>query len=159
MLLVILGIGLVILTCGIIVYIKDEHTYENESVYLTLNIIGGIVVFVSLIATIVVGAKVSKSMVIEDTIQLYQSENQEIENQIKILADDYMKYESETFEKYKIEDSDAITIVSLFPELKTNMIIGKQIEVYVSNKEQIKELKAEKLSYKVYKWWLYFGNE
>lgn len=158
MLLVILGIGLVVLTCGIIVYIEDGHSWENDGLYLTLNIIGIIVVSVSLIAIVLIGAELSKSMVIDDKIEMYQSENQEIENQIKILADDYMKYESENFEKYKIQDSDAITIVSLFPELKTNTIIEKQIEVYVSNKEQIKELKAEKLSYKVLRWWLYFGN-
>lgn len=76
---------------------------------------------------------------------------------MSVIIDDYINYESETFEKLKGEDS--IALVTLFPELKSNELVNKQIEVYASNNAEIKKLECERLQYKVYSWGLFSEND
>ena len=45
----------------------------------------------------------------------------------------------------------------MYPELKSDNLVTKQIELYVENNKQIKKLKSEKLDYNLMAWWLYFG--
>ena len=87
---------------------------------------------------------------------MYQEENANIENEMNILVQQYMSYESDTFGNLKGDSS--ITLVSLYPELKADTLVTKQIEVYVANNEKIKELKEDKIELSVQKWWLYFGK-
>ena len=72
------------------------------------------------------------------------------------LVEQYMNYESGTYGELKGESS--ITLVSLYPELKADTLVTKQIEVYIANNEKIKELKEKKIDLSVKKWWLYFGK-
>jgi hypothetical protein len=58
----------------------------------------------------------------------------------------------------EVSPDSAITLVSLYPELKADELVKKQIEVYVANNEKIKELKEKKIMGNVYRWWLYFGG-
>ena len=48
--------------------------------------------------------------------------------------------------------------ISLYPELKSNELVAKQLEIYTANNEQIKKLKAEQANLSTSKWWLYFGR-
>ena len=152
MLLVILGISIV----GTIVFmIINEKSYSEWPV-------GGLIVsvpifLIAFIATLVLGIDISNARVIDDKIAMYQEENEHIEQQIRVIVDDYMEYESDTFEKVKGEE-DPITYVTLFPELKSKELVAKQIEIYQENNQEIKELKCEKLDLKVKAWWVYFGG-
>ena len=159
MLLLILGIGLLILVAGIIVYLKwGEKLYhqDNEWVYYLLNVVGSIVTAVSLIAILSIGIEYSNAMVIDDKIALYQEENEKIENEISVLVENYKKYETDTLKEFNTNNPS--TILSLYPELKSDALVCKQIELYTNNCQQIKELKELKLDYGVYAWWLYFGD-
>lgn len=93
---------------------------------------------------------------LDDKIKMYSDENRGIESQIDEVVTEYMKHESETFKDLKVESS--ITLVSMYPELKSDKLIKKQIDVYTKNNEKIKELKNEKINVRIYKWWLYFGK-
>lgn len=93
---------------------------------------------------------------LDEKIKMYSDENKEIESQIDELVTEYMKHESETFKDLKAESS--ITLVSMYPELKSDKLIKKQIDVYTKNNEKIKELKSGKIDVKIYKWWVYFGG-
>lgn len=92
-------------------------------------------------------------MVIDDTIALYHTENDKIEQQMSILVSEYMEYETGTFEDLKIED--AVTLINLYPELKADKLVSKQLEVYVSNRLKIIELETQKLNLKVTAFWLF----
>lgn len=89
-------------------------------------------------------------------IAMYQKENTKIENQMDILVSQYMKFETDTYGELKNESS--ITLVSLYPDLKSDELVKKQIEVYESNNKEIREMKEKKIDLKVLKWWLYFGK-
>ena len=113
-------------------------------------------VFVCLIAAIVLCIGVKDGAVIDEKIAMYKKENTKIENQMDVLVSQYMKFETDTYGELKNESS--ITLVSLYPDLKSDELVKKQIEVYESNNKEIREMKEKKINLKVLKWWLYFGK-
>lgn len=160
MLIIIFCIGLVFLAVGIFLYAKFGRTFYNndtEWIYLVLNAAGTVVCVASLIAMLVVGISYSDHAIIDDKIEIYRNENEAIEQQIEIIVDNFTSYESDTFQLIKGED--AITFVTVYPELKSNELIVKQIDIYTDNKNQIKYLECEKLNYRVLAWWLFFGGK
>ena len=111
---------------------------------------------VLLVIAIFLGISVSNGRIIDEKIAMYQEENNKIEKQIDTLVSNYMNYESDTYEKIKSESS--ITLVSMYPELKSDKLVEEQISVYEENNKKIREFKEDKINLKVKKWWLYFGG-
>lgn len=111
---------------------------------------------VLLVIGIFLGISVSNGKTIDEKIAMYQEENTKIEKQIDTLVSNYMDYESDTYEKFKSESS--ITLVSMYPELKSDKLVEEQISVYEGNNKKIREFKEDKINLKVKKWWLYFGG-
>ena len=97
-----------------------------------------------------------KTLTIDEMIEMYTEENKNIENQIELVVDKYMEFENDTFIGLKSESF--ITLVSLYPELKSDELVKEQISLYQSNNAELKELKKQKINTKVYKWWIYFGK-
>lgn len=90
------------------------------------------------------------------TIKMYQEENQKIEDEVDILVKNYMAYEGKTFADLK--GSDSMTLVNLYPDLKSDKLIQEQIKIYNKNNSRIKKLKSEYLSANSTRWWLCFGD-
>lgn len=107
------------------------------------------------VIAIFLGFYVSNGRAMDEKITMYQEENTKIEKQLDTLISNYMNYESNTYEKFKSESS--ITLVSMYPELKSDKLVEEQISVYEENNKKIRELKEDKINLKVKKWWLYFG--
>lgn len=97
-----------------------------------------------------------KEQTINAKILMYEEENTSIEESIDTTVKNYMEFESKTYSDLKSEN--AINLVSLFPELKADTLVQKQIELYISNNNSIKELKEEKIDLSKAKWKLYFGK-
>lgn len=116
----------------------------------------GTIFVIFLVISIFIGIGVVGGRRIDDKIEMYTEENQNIEIQMNTLVEQYMDYESGTYGELKGESS--ITLVSLYPELKADVLVTKQIEVYIANNEKIKELKEDKIDLSAKRWWLYFGN-
>lgn len=109
-----------------------------------------------LIAVLVLSVQVSNLKVIDQRIEMYQEENAKIEQQISETVKQYQEYESEIFTE--VAPESAVTLVALYPELKSDTLVQKQIEVYLENNEKIKDLKEDKITGNVKRWWLYFGG-
>ena len=120
---------------------------------MTCGILGSIISFIALIVLLVT---VSELKAIQPKIEMYQTENVNIENQIAECVREYQKYETEIFTE--VAPDSAITLVSLYPELKSDELVKKQIEVYLANNQKIKELKEQDIMGDVYRWWAYFGG-
>ncbi|MGN0623618.1 MAG: hypothetical protein ACI4JA_06680 [Oscillospiraceae bacterium] len=152
MILVILGICiLATILSGIISDITDSDTA------ITFFYLSGLGFVISLIITIVLGVMVSLLSVIDSQIEMYQEENTQIEQQIANVVCQYQQYETEIFTTVAPEDS--ISLVALYPELKSDTLVQKQIDVYVANNEKIKALKEKQINGSVLRWWLYFGGD
>lgn len=117
------------------------------------GILGSIISFIAAIGLLVT---VSGLTSIQPKIEMYQTENANIENQIAECVREYQKYETEIFTE--VAPDSAITLVSLYPELKSDELVKKQIEVYLANNQKIKELKEQDIMGDVYRWWTYFGG-
>lgn len=68
-----------------------------------------------------------------------------------------MKHEQDTFTELKT-DTSYITLVTLYPELKSDELIKSEINLYEKNNKKIIALKEQKIDKTIYKWWLYFGK-
>lgn len=144
-------IALIILACVI------------SCVAINLDFIAGLPAFVGVVGLIIVliaivwtCIDVSHLSVIDDKIAMYEEENAKIEEQIATIVEQYQKYETDIFTELAPES--AITLVSLYPELKSDELVTKQIEVYLANNKTIKSLKEQQISGNVLRWWLYFGG-
>lgn len=152
MILVILGVSLIIVIGGVALCCA----IDAEDMGTIPFFIGGLGFIISLITTIILIVGVSNLSVIDDKIAMYQEENTRIEEQISVTVSQYQNYETEMFTDLKPESS--MTLVSLYPELKSDTLVQAQIEVYTANNQKIKELKEQKINGSVKRWWLYFGK-
>ena len=124
--------------------------------YIFASAISGIVSIAFLIWVFILIGTVGTGYTIDEKIAMYEAENTSIEESIDATVKNYMNFEATTYAEFK--DEDAINLVSLFPELKSDTLVQQQIEVYVANNQKIKELKEEKIDLSKAKFKLYFGK-
>lgn len=134
-------------------WLYNEVEEVSGGVTMFFGISGGVISFITFIVLCV---SVSGLKVIDAKIEMYQTENTNIENQITECVKQYQQYETDIFTE--VTPESAVTLISLYPELKADTLVAKQIEVYLANNQKIKELKESKISGDVYRWWLYFGS-
>lgn len=152
----------VTLTLAFIAYVIGNCIYyksDDERIYGPAEVVkysGACIAIISLVSSMVLFLCVSGLSVIDDKIAMYQEENAKIEEQIAAVVAQYQEYESDIFDS--VAPESAVTLVALYPDLKSDTLVQKQIEVYLENNEKIKELKEEKIGGSVLRWWLYFGG-
>ena len=117
-------------------------------------IVGTMICFV---AAIILGICVSTGSTIQSRIDMYAEENTHIENDIAVMVEQYMNYEGQVMDKASGES--ALTLVNLYPDLKTSELVNQQIQIHTDNNAKIKELREEQINLNVMKWWLYFGGK
>ena len=133
-----------------------SNVYEHEVINF-LSLLGAVAIGVTeVIIIVVIIAFMTNGITASEKIKMYQTENKKIENQIGELVKGYMDYESETYKNFKNESS--ITMVNLYPNLKSNELVQKQMNIYLTNNDKIKELNEKEIDTKIGKWLLYFGN-
>lgn len=135
---------------GFLLLLAVGEDWEPLSLILACGLIAIIIAGVCMMDNIQ-EAKVSKQK-----ITLYQKENKELEEKIEVTVKKYMDFEKDTYKELK--NDSYINLVNLYPELKSDKLVQKQISTYQANKEMITELKLEKINVKKSKWWLYFGG-
>ena len=133
------------------VFIKDKDASD------VIAGIGCIVFFFVSILSIMCLTTVINARDLKKQIVMYQEENQIIEQQISTLVENYMAYEGQTFKEFSPEDGMAL--VSLYPELRSDDLVMKQMGIYTENNKQIKYLKEKLIDINSTRWWLYFGGK
>ena len=154
MILVILVLGILMAVGGTILYYKLDN--DKDAIGTSLPIIGDIIIMISTIASIILFISVIDRVGIDKKIAMYEEENTKIEQQIADVVTQYQEYEAGIFTE--VAPESAMTLVALYPELKSDTLVQSQIEVYVDNNKQIKELKCKTINTSVIRWWLYFGK-
>lgn len=147
---------ILILAIAIIsVVVDNKSRYGNDKAELVFmaSVFCLIIFLIPLIALLM---SVSNGSTIDSKIELYQSQNTEIESKVQATVASYLAHEKQTYKDLKPDN--AIAVVSAYPELHSNELVKKQIDVYEDNNKKILGLKEEKLNQSVYKWWLYFGR-
>lgn len=149
MLILLTGIFIVLLVLSII-FIKDTD----------LSAMCGAICFalaaIGIVAMLIVGGKLVAGQTIQDKITMYEAENAKIDSQICEIVEGYKTYEKETFEN--ISNKSANVLVELYPDLKSNELVSKQMEIYMDNKNKVVSLQEDLINQKPLRWWLYFGG-
>ena len=145
-----------ILSCIICGVISCWTEYDHELVSFLSAILAGVLFVVIFVMSLFIITTYAEGYTAKHKIEMYQEENTKIEEQINVLVKEYMNYEQETFTEFKSEST--MTLVSLFPELKSDELVQQQMNVYVGNNNKIKELKESLIELKLAKWLLYFGK-
>ena len=153
MILLIFGICILMIVGG---FILDKKTGADSDICFGISGIGMVVGFFALVGLIVVGVNVKSLSVIDDRIAMYEEENARIEQQVADVVEQYQKYETDIF--MEVAPESAVTMVSLYPELKSDSLVQAQIEVYTENNKTIRDLRDKQIKGNVYRWWLYFGG-
>lgn len=162
MLILILGIALVAMITFLVLRAKDpneRHGFEFNAhdFFTAMSWVFGILVLLLVIAICCLSTIVATESTIDSKIEMYQEENTNIEQDIDKIVKEYLEHEHDTFADLKTEES-SITLVTLFPELKSDTLVQQQLEIYVDNNAKIKSLKEEKIDIVKIKWILYFGK-
>lgn len=157
--LIVLGCVFIAIIIGGAIMIRCNDSYSDAQTFggTAMIVIGAIATTIVLIASLVQIGSLVQISVIDEKIAMYEEQNADIEEQIEAVVKQYQEYESGIMTEIGDKDS-YITLVSLYPELKADALVGKQIEVYLNNNENIAALKNQKLNERVYRWWLYFGS-
>lgn len=151
MLILLLVITIAIIIFFEILHVKDSWTDWDLHRIITIPIL--IIIFITLL--IMIGSLVN-CRIIDDKIKLYQKQNKDIEEKIEVVVKQYMDYETNTYKELKSDSY--ITLVNLYPELKSDKMVQQQIDLYTKNNKEITELKEQKINETIYKWWIYFGK-
>ena len=155
MLIVLFIIILLVMVGSIAFAIKDDFDHDTLcGMSIMIFLLSVVAFFVIILFIIDCGVKASSSIVIDKKISMYQEENKKIEKEITSVVNSYKDYEKEVISNA----GEMATILIRFPELKSNELVNKQIQVYVDNNNKIKKLKEDKIDYSLAKWWLYFGK-
>lgn len=128
----------------------------NEDLAGGFGILGGLIGFIALIGIFVNIGFLVYGRTLDDKIAMYEQENTAIEQSVDVLVKDYYKHESDTYSSLKPEN--AVLFASAYPELQSNELATKQLEIYVDNNNKIKELKEDQINLSKNRFWLYFGR-
>lgn len=135
------------------------HSGDTGShlVFVLFSWISGFIALISLWEICDLSTTVFTESTIDNKIKMYQEENANIEQDIDKIVKEYLKHEHDTYADLKTEES-SITLVTLFPDLKSDNLVQQQLEIYVKNNSTIKSLRKEKIDISKKKWLLYFGK-
>lgn len=136
----------------IVVYVRLSKKYDIE----WINVFTMIFIALAVLFCLLGIPGTIDSRYTDQKIQMYQEENEKIEEDVSVIITQYMKHENETFNMSKIKSSTVL--IQMYPELKSNELVSKQIDIYNENNKKIKKLKLEKIKNQKAKFYLYFGG-
>lgn len=161
MFILILGLAVIAMVTCIIISSKTEpNGYDEFSVhglFFAFAWIFGVVALGMVITICCITPKIATASTIDEKIAMYKEENATIEQDIDRIVEEYLKHEHDTFTDLKTKES-SITLVTLFPELKSDTLVQQQLGIYVANNAKIRSLREEKIDIAKLKWLLYFGK-
>ena len=147
-------VGILIILAGIFI---SERIYDIDGFLAFLgSIVGGAVLIIGILVIVFNSASIIKGRTYEQKITMYQEENKKIESQVDVVVQKYMAHEDSTFKTAKNES--AMTLVALYPELKSDSLVKEEINIFNKNNAKIKELKEDQIDVTTARFWVYFGK-
>ena len=143
-LLLLIGIGLI---CCIFIDNDIGEVFSGFGLFISVVALIGIIINIGILIN---------GRTLDDKIAMYEQENAAIEQSVDVLVKDYYRHESDTYSSLTPEN--AVLFASAYPELQSNELATKQLEIYVENNNKIKELKEDQINLSRNRFWLYFGR-
>jgi hypothetical protein len=141
----------ILLVIGLILFIIGMTTYED-----VLSVLGaGIFVVFLTVTAIAAGVYNYDKSTIDNRLAILEEQNTIVLSQIEPLVQHALDYESNTYKDFKLDASKIVAFTQLYPDLKANSFLNKQIDIILVNQEEIKQLKLDKASLNAYHFWLW----
>lgn len=141
----------ILLVIGIISIIWGEFRDHDG-----ILILGFVVSFISFITILVAGAVYNyDASTINSRLSVLEEQNTTVLTQIEPLVQQALKYESSTYKDLKLDVNKLIIFSQMYPDLKANDFLNRQIDIILTNQEEIKQLKLNKASLNAYHFWLW----
>jgi ABC-type transport system involved in multi-copper enzyme maturation permease subunit len=141
----------IVLILGLIFIIAGAWSEEETS----LGVGVGIFLTTLCITLITAGVYNYRNSTIDGQLSVLEEQNQIVLAQIEPLVQQALEYESNTYKDFKLDVTKVIAFTQLYPDLKANSSLNKQIDIILANQEEIKQLKLDKASLNAYHFWLW----
>lgn len=141
----------ILLLLGIIVVIWGGCR-DDEGII----VLGFIIGFPTLVAMLIAGGIYNyDSSTIHSRLAVLEEQNTTVLTQVEPLVQQALNYESSTYKDLKLDVNKLIIFAQMYPELKANSFLNKQIDIILVNQEEIKQLKLDKAALNAYHFWLW----
>lgn len=146
MLYVLIAIGVLLLIIG-----ACSREFAEGLICLSMPIF--ISTFISLL--IVGGIYNYRASTTDSCLAVLEEQNQVVLNQIEPLVQQALNHESSTYKDLKLDAAKVIAFTQLYPDLKANDFLNRQIDIILANQQEIKQLKLNKASLNAFHFWLW----
>lgn len=146
-------------SCLILFSVGRKQSYVNEfqtGLGTVCAILGIIVIISSIIVLCCLLTTNVKNNKKKNHVDMLVEENARIEQQVDTIVRNYCQHENDIYTE--LIGENVMFVITIYPKLASSEIVNKQIDLYVSNNEEIKKLKAELIYAGTIRFWLYFGN-
>ena len=142
---------------AILMFVLGSVSYDFDEVCAVIGI-GCVVVAIIIlcVALFAVTPEYKRLDYIDTKIEYLTEQNSQIDDEIKLIVSSYQNHELEFYKEF--ENVSSTTLVTLYPELKSNELVNKQLDIYFANQQEIKELELKKIESGVIRWWMCFGD-
>ena len=149
MLWIFVGIAVVLIVVG---FFTPE---SDDGIILSI----GCTVFIALVIVLCIALQCRHSTIHNNTAQIavLEENNTELLNEIQPVIERYLNYEQGTLASMKPEASTLIAY-AVYPELKGNEFVARQLDIIEKNNNEIKERKLKLASLESYRVWLFMGE-
>ena len=107
----------------------------------------GFIELIIVSAIIFNASQICQLKISDKKIEMYEEENNNIQNSVSQIVESYKNYEqntySESLKSIDTNNTDIIVLTQLYPELKSNEMVNKQIDIYQENNNKIKGMHYE----------------
>ena len=150
MVLAALVISIILIVIGNIVSAKSYDTGYGYKV------VGGFILGLAALGLVICGAAIGKVPEYNKQIEVYETEMTTIQETINDVVANYLDHEKDTYAALTPEN--AVIFASIYPELSSNELVKRQLEIYNEYLVSIKNCKLDLAGISTAKWWLYFGH-
>lgn len=140
---------LIIAIIALIIY-KGCFSGDFDVVLIPIN-------FVVIVVLCLLLSNLYENQGVNQKIKMYETQNRQLERKIDVTVKSYMNHEKDTYKEFKA--GDGMSLITTYPELRSNELVKEQMNTYQSNNRKIAKLKEKEIDYNITKWWIYFGGE
>ena len=152
------AIFLPLLALSIFLTVKAiRNSYNEPAGYIVGCIFSWIGTAVTIVCLCILITEYVGFGVIDNKIEILQQENSIIEQRVEATVKQYQDYETGIFtDATQDVNSDVMVLIERYPELKSDALVQEQIDLYIKNNSEIKQLRLDKTNKYKYELWLFF---
>ena len=134
---------------------KRNYDYDDCTAGDIIEIVSiSIFIILFIVGLVVVHNYNALKAVSDEQIAIMQERNEKLCKEIEPIIRSYIKYEEDTYKNLKPISQEKIIAYAMYPQLASNKLVQKQIEIIKDNEDKITFLKLKKTELKTFKFWI-----